>query len=85
MPAPFTQAQLDAFWARYVTMRQGQVIAITNSHSAAYEPDFDAMLGYVFVNRLYGFADYTKPAAGSNMFPGGGDGWIGPQKEVQKS
>lgn len=46
----FSQAQLDAFWARYVGMAQVDVISV-----CAAEPQFQAMLNYVIVNRLYGF------------------------------
>ncbi len=74
----FTQAQLDAFWARYVVMKVRDVIALTNPSSAAYEPEFAGMRDYVYTNRLYGFADYNKPSAGSNMFPGEGVRWNGP-------
>jgi hypothetical protein len=85
MTAPYTQQQLDNFWARYVGMRKREVISLTNSASPAFEPEFNAMLSYVYFNRLYGFADYTRPVAGSNMFPGTCFNWNGPQKEVQKS
>lgn len=54
---PFTQAQLDAFWARYVVMKGADVIQVANANSPAYEPVFAQMLIYVRTNGLYGFAD----------------------------
>jgi hypothetical protein len=74
----FTTAQLDAFWARYVTMRQGDVITVSRD-----EPQFAAMLCYVMQNRLYGFSDYTGSPAfpdngGNKYFGGSGIHWIGP-------
>ena len=49
----YTQGQLDAFWQRYVTMKQVDVISVSNA-----EPDFAGMLAFCYMNRLYGFADY---------------------------
>ncbi len=75
----FTTAQLDAFWSRYVGMRQADVFTVSRD-----EPQFAAMLSYVWQNRLYGFSDYTGspafPDNGNNKFIGrfGGIHWIGP-------
>lgn len=71
MPGPYTQAQLDATWATYIACKTtAEVIdAIT------WIPGFEAQLGYIFQNKLYGWADYnadTPAAAGSNVFPGSG-------------
>jgi hypothetical protein len=66
----YTQAQLDAFWARYVVMEKIDVVQLTNPSSAAYEPDFAGMLSYVRQNRLYGFANYSAPAASNMSYTG---------------
>jgi hypothetical protein len=46
----FTQAELEAFWARYVSMKQTDVVYV-----CAAEPVFAAMLDYVWLNKLFGF------------------------------
>ena len=73
----YTQQQLDAFWSRYVTMNAADVISLTNTQSAGYEPDFAAMLAYVFQNQMYGFGNPRTPwdGTGSN-----GAGWGGPTR-----
>lgn len=73
----YTQQQLDAFWNRYVMMNAADVISLTNTQSAAYEPDFAAMLDYVCRHQLYGFGTPRTAwdGTGSN-----GRGWIGPTK-----
>jgi hypothetical protein len=51
----YTTDQLDAFWSRYVTMREIDVVSLTHPDSAAYDPEFAGMLGYSFTKKLYGF------------------------------
>jgi hypothetical protein len=73
----------QAWWNFYVTMRIGDVIALTNPLSAAYDPVFAANLGWCYANNAYGFAEYNHPGAGSNGkynwgTPGGI--WNGPTK-----
>jgi hypothetical protein len=69
----YTQAQVDAFWQRYVTMKQVDVISVSNA-----EPDFAGMLSFCYMNRLYGFADYggscAFPNNGNNKYVGGPGG-----------
>jgi|HubBroStandDraft_2_1064218.scaffolds.fasta_scaffold05897_8 hypothetical protein len=85
----YTQQQLDDFWygpggsetniepGAYVTMNAADVISLTNTQSAAYQPVFAAMLAYVFQNRLYGFGTPRTlyDGTGSN-----GPGWGGPTR-----
>jgi hypothetical protein len=73
----YSQQELDAFWNRYKTMNAADVVSLTNSSSAAYEPVFAAMLAYVCQNPLYGFANPRTPwdGTGSN-----GAGWGGPTR-----
>ena len=47
-------------------MKQNDVLYLTNSQSPGYDPVFAANLGWCYVNRAYGFADYNRPFAGSN-------------------
>jgi hypothetical protein len=61
----YTQAQLDAFWTRYVTMKPVDVLTVSNA-----EPDFAGMLSYVQRNSLFGFQDYVGPIAGNTKFIG---------------
>ena len=72
-----SQAQLDAFWNRHVTMSEVDVIQLTNPQSAAYESVFAAMLVFVRSNQMYGFGNPRTPwdGTGSN-----GSGWIGPTR-----
>jgi hypothetical protein len=59
----WTQAQLDSFWAHYVTMSKGTVQDVCHQ-----EPVFRAMLQYCYFNHLYGFEQYDQskhPAAGN--------------------
>jgi hypothetical protein len=60
----YTTDQLDAFWSRYVTMREVDVISLTHPDSAAYEPAFARMLAHVMQNQLYVFSHYGGPCAG---------------------
>ena len=76
----YDDAQLKAAWDRYVVLSQKDVIYFTNAASSSYDADFDAILGYIYQNRLFGFANYNYPAAGSNIFPGSSTGWNGPTK-----
>lgn len=65
MPAPYTQQQLDAFWATYHTMNQEAVrIATTPGTDGYLGPDWAAMLFQCRTQKLYGFADYGTPPAG---------------------
>ena len=73
----YTTDQLDAFWSRYVTMREVDIISLTHPDSAAYEPDFAGMLGYCFTNRLYGFGNPRTVWHGTGSH---GTGWLGPTK-----
>jgi hypothetical protein len=73
----YSQQELDAFWNRYVSMREADVIALTNPQSAAFEPGFAAMLAYVFQNQLYGFANPRAPWDGTGS---SGPGWGGPTR-----
>jgi hypothetical protein len=58
----WSQAQLDTFWARYAPMKGQQVCDVCNQ-----EPEFKALYIYCMQNRLYGFADYNRAVAGSNL------------------
>jgi hypothetical protein len=60
----WTQAQMDAFWARYCSMKVQQARDTANS-----EPEFKAQVVYCALNKLYGFGN-GQPAAGSGIFPG---------------
>jgi hypothetical protein len=52
----FSQAQLDSFWSRYVTMSAADAVSVSEA-----EPEFAAMRYHCVRNRLYGFADYQAP------------------------
>ena len=71
----WTQAQLDAFWARYVVMNGRQASDVFNQ-----EPQFMAQYVFCMQNRMYGFAAYNYPIAGSNVFGSGGIVVSGPTK-----
>ena len=73
----YSQAQLDAFWSRYVSMREADVISLCNSQSAAFEPVFALMLEFVRTNNLYGFANPRTPWDGTSS---SGPGWGGPTR-----
>ena len=70
MPSPFTDQQLQDTWNRYVGLNQADVISLTNPESAAYDASFANAIGYIYANRLFGFADYNYAGAGSNQFRG---------------
>lgn len=76
--ATHTDQQLQDAWARYVGMNQNDVIYFTNPQSSGYDASFSSILGYIYSNRLFGFA--TSPAAGSNQFPGNNAIYNGPSK-----
>lgn len=78
--AAYTDQQLQAAWTRYVGLNQNDVIYLTNPQSAGYDVSFAAILGYIHQNRLFGFANYTIPAAGSNQFFGNSPIVNGPTK-----
>jgi hypothetical protein len=78
--ATYTDQQLQDAWARYVGLNQNDVIYFTNRQSAGYDASFDAILGYIYANRLFGFANYNFPAAGSNQFFGNNAIYNGPTK-----
>jgi hypothetical protein len=56
----YTQQQINDFWwgaggsatniqpGAYVTKKQGEIIALTNRASAAYDPAFSAILAYLY-------------------------------------
>jgi hypothetical protein len=73
----YSQQELDAFWNRYVTMNESDVVSLTNSSSAAYEPVFAAMLAFCFQNQLYGFGNPRTPWDGTGS---SGPGWGGPTR-----
>jgi hypothetical protein len=59
----------QAWWNHYVTMKFNDVIYPTNQWSPGYDPVFAANLGWCYMNRAYGFAEYdmsVHPYAGSN-------------------
>jgi hypothetical protein len=74
----------------YVLMKQGDVIALTNKQSAAYDPAFSAILSYLYSQAVLkksgigptganGFADVsTIGGVRIDTIGGGGDGWNGP-------
>lgn len=68
----FTQSQLDQFWNRYVFMKEVDVISVSLA-----EPEFAAMLGYVYTNKLYGFGN-SRPPGGYCL--GGAGPFNGPIK-----
>jgi hypothetical protein len=78
--ARYTDQQLQDAWNRYVGLNQNDVIYFTNPQSAGYDAPFDAIIGYIYQNRLFGFANYNFPAAGSNQFRGNNEIYNGPIK-----
>jgi|HubBroStandDraft_2_1064218.scaffolds.fasta_scaffold283383_2 hypothetical protein len=77
---PYTDQQLQAAWTRYVVLNQNDVFYFTNPQSSGYDASFSAILGYIYKNGLFGFANYNSPAAGSNQFPGNNAIVNGPTK-----
>ena len=65
----FSQEELEAFWSYYVSLKQIDVVSLTNPESAAFDSVFAAKLGYVYKNRLFGFENYTA-ANKDNRFLG---------------
>jgi hypothetical protein len=74
MPNPYTPQQLENTWSYYVTLAPADVVYYTSTDSAGYDAGFSAILGYIFANRLFGFAQYDTPYSGSGVFPGNGNG-----------
>lgn len=70
----------QAWWNYYVTLDHNSVIYLTNSQSPGFDPVFSSKLGTAFSQRLFGFANYNFPAAGSNQFPGNSGITNGPTK-----
>jgi hypothetical protein len=66
----YSDAQLQDAWDRYVVMREAEVIYFTHPESAGFDAGFAATLGYIYQNRLFGFANYSFPAAGNMSFQG---------------
>ena len=54
----------QAWWNAYVVMKCDDVIYLTDRWSPGYDPVFAANLGWCYVNKAYGFADYNRPGAG---------------------
>jgi hypothetical protein len=75
---PYTDQQLQDAWNRYVVMNQNDMLYFTNPQYSGYDAAFAAIIGYIYSNKLFGFA--TSPAAGSNQFPGSGVIVCGPTK-----
>jgi hypothetical protein len=59
MPNPYTQQQLENTWNYYVTLAPADVVYYTSPGSAGYDVSFSAMLSFIFLNRLFGFEQYT--------------------------
>ena len=68
--AIFTDQQLQDAWDFYKNLSAADMVTYTNSESAMYDASFVAILGYIYTNRLFGFANYNFPSAGSNQFRG---------------
>jgi hypothetical protein len=77
----FSTAELDAFWARYVSMNAADV-----AYVCSVEPVFAQMLWVCESQGFYGFADYQNSCAfGAGSDPkkyigGRATHWIGPTK-----
>jgi hypothetical protein len=52
----------------YVSMRESDVLALTNPQSAAYDAGFTAILGYCYQNKLFGFG-HPIDGKGGNSTP----------------
>jgi hypothetical protein len=76
--ATYTQQQLDECWASYIKFSLEGTIDeyLSPNDSGNYSPEFSAMFGFIFKNRLYGFAD--ADSAGRQMYATNSDGWKGP-------
>ncbi len=66
----YTDQEPQDSWNRYVGLNQADVISLTNPESEAYDAAFANAIGYIYANRLFGFADYNYVGAGSNQFRG---------------
>ena len=53
-----------------MVLNQADVISLTNPASAAYDAVFANAIGHIYMNRLFGFANYNHAGAGSNQFKG---------------
>jgi hypothetical protein len=87
----YTAQQLHDFWygpggsvgdqiirpGAYVSMIEGDVVALTNVQSAAYDAGFSAILGYCFQNKLFGFGN---PRTGFDGTGGNSTPFNGPTK-----
>ncbi len=67
---PYTDQQLQDAWDFYKGMSAADVVTYTTRGSAMYDASFSTILGYIYTNRLFGFANYNYPFAGSNQFRG---------------
>jgi hypothetical protein len=100
----YTQQQIDAFWwgpggsasnpqpGAYVLMNQGEVIALSNCQSAAYNASWAALLDYLYCQAVLkksgigptgsnGFADTSTIGGKTTCLPASsGTWWIGPTK-----
>ncbi|MGB7282878.1 MAG: hypothetical protein WBE13_11500 [Candidatus Acidiferrum sp.] len=82
MATPYTDQELSDFWygpggnaeniepSAYVLKGTNEIILLTNTSSPSYNAAFDAILGYCYQNRLFGFANYAKPAASNMSYQG---------------
>lgn len=59
MPS-YTPDQLQNFWNYYVTLKAADVASLIDPQGPLYDPNFDAMLTFVYVNKLFGFADNSN-------------------------
>ena len=78
--ANFTDAQLQNYWNQYVGMKQADVISATCPGSAVFDADFSQAIGIIYSQKMFGFANYGYPAAGSNQFPNNAAIFNGPTK-----
>jgi len=75
----YRDQELQDHWNRYVGLSQADVVSVTNPASAVYDAAFTNAIGYIYANRLFGFANYG-PAAGSNSYKGNSPITNGPIK-----
>jgi hypothetical protein len=53
----YSTAELDAVWSKYVGLKSADWISLSNPRSPAYNADLAAKITYIYVNKLYGFAN----------------------------
>jgi hypothetical protein len=53
----YSTAELDAAWSQYVGLKSADWISLSNPRSAVYNADLAAKINYIYVNKLYGFAN----------------------------